>query len=119
MKPNSRIIADSVQRPRLVKIGGAMFFGGLILLLIISALLKRPGSLFGLVGRGNFNDLALFVGAGVLFSGWVVAALGLSCPVCDSSWGKNGICRGCGRNGLERYLYIDNLKKKDLAGKQA
>ena len=96
-----------------------MFFGGLVLLVTVSELLKRSGSLFGLVGQRNFNDMALLVSAGVLFSGWVVGLLGLRCPICDSGWGKNGICRGCGFNTLERYLYVDNLKKKALAGRHA
>jgi len=119
MKPDARIIADSVRRPRLAKIGSAMFIGGFVLLLITSWLLKRPDSLFGLVGQGNFNDLALLVSTVVLFSGWVVALLGLRCPICDSGWGKSGICRGCGRNTLERYLYINDLRKKHLAGEHA
>jgi hypothetical protein len=102
-----------------MKVGAALFIAGFVLLAITSWLLKHPGSLFGLVGRGNFNDLALFVSAGILFGGWVVGLLGLRCPICDSGWGKSGICRGCGRNALERYLYIDDLKKKHLGGKHA
>jgi hypothetical protein len=50
-----------------MKVGAALFIAGFVLLPITSWLLKHPGSLFGLVGRGNFNDLALFVSAGVLF----------------------------------------------------
>jgi len=107
-KDTTQIIRDSVRRPRMTRIGLAMFFVGMLLLFTVNWLGKHQDYLAGIPA----TDVALFLGIGVLTVGWIIAALGMGCPICDCGVGKNGICRGCGRNRLERYFHIGDLKQR-------
>jgi predicted Fe-S protein YdhL (DUF1289 family) len=110
-KDAKQIIRDSGRRPRMAKLGFAMFFVGILLLLTTDWLGNHQTYLGGVPA----TDLALFLGSGVLVVGWIMAALSLRCPICDSGVGKNGICRGCGRNRLERHFHIEDLKQRGVS----
>ena len=70
-KDPKQIIRDSVRRPRLRRIGGAMFFGGWLPLLTIKWF-EGHQVYFGSVPA---TDMVLLIGGGITFLGWAIGCL--------------------------------------------
>jgi hypothetical protein len=111
LKDTKQIIRDSERRPKLKRVGIAMFVIGFLLLFTVAWLAQHPFYLGGI----PVTDIVLFLGAGVLVTGWTIGLLGMRCPICDSGGSKKGICLGCGRNSLETHFHVEDLKQRSAS----